>query len=198
MKIAHSAASPYVRKVMACAIARGLNDKIERMKIGTTDPALLAYNPLSKVPTLITDDGASLYDSPVICEYIASLGTGPVLIPAAGSARFAVLRLQALTDGMTDSLVIRRVEGMRPEEDARKAWIEVHRLNIVRGLDWLEQNVPGTALDLGSISVVCMLGFLDFRFAADAWRTGRPNLSAWYDAILREPALARTVPREPT
>ena len=44
MKIAHSAASPYVRKVMACAIARGLNDKIERMKIGTTDPALLAYN----------------------------------------------------------------------------------------------------------------------------------------------------------
>ena len=45
MKIAYSAASPYVRKVMACAIARGLNDKIERMKIGTTDPALLAVQP---------------------------------------------------------------------------------------------------------------------------------------------------------
>ena len=74
MKIAYSAASPYVRKVMACAIARGLNDRIERLKIGTTDPALLAFNPLSKVPTLITDAGMSLYDSPVICQYLDSIG----------------------------------------------------------------------------------------------------------------------------
>ena len=83
MKIAYSAASPYVRKVMACAIARGLNDKIERMKIGTTDPALLAFNPLSKVPTLITDDGMSLYDSPVICEYLDALGAGAAMRPHA-------------------------------------------------------------------------------------------------------------------
>ena len=82
MKIAYSAASPYVRKVMACAIARGLNDKIERWKIGTTDPALLPVNPLSKVPTLITDDGTSLYDSPVICEYLDSIGPAPKLFPA--------------------------------------------------------------------------------------------------------------------
>ena len=70
MKLAYSAASPYVRKVNACAIKRGIDKQIERLKIGTTDPALLQYNALSKVPTLIADDGMSIFDSPVICEYL--------------------------------------------------------------------------------------------------------------------------------
>src|ERR1700730_14174261 len=87
MKLAYSAASPYVLKVNACAIARGIDGKIERWKVGTTDPALLDFNPLSKVPTLITDDGTMLYDSPVICEYIDSIGSAPKLFPPAGAAR---------------------------------------------------------------------------------------------------------------
>jgi glutathione S-transferase len=87
MKLAYSPASPYVRKVNACAIARGIDKQIERWKVGTTDPALLEFNPLSKVPTLITDDGARLYDSPVICEYLDSVGSAPKLFPAAGPAR---------------------------------------------------------------------------------------------------------------
>ena len=86
MKLAYSPASPYVRKVTACAIKRGINDKVERMKIGTTDPELLKYNALSKVPTLITDDGTCIFDSPVICEYLDSIGTAAKLFPAAGNS----------------------------------------------------------------------------------------------------------------
>src|SRR5215813_14063794 len=84
MKLAYSPASPYVRKVMACAIKRGIDKQIERMTISTTDPELLKYNALSKVPTLITDDGAYLFDSPVICEYLDSIGSAPKLFPAPG------------------------------------------------------------------------------------------------------------------
>ena len=40
MKLAFSAASPYVRKVMACAIARGIDGRIEKWTVDTTDPAL--------------------------------------------------------------------------------------------------------------------------------------------------------------
>ena len=61
MKLAYSPASPYVRKVTACAIKRGIDKQIERMKISTTDPELLKYNALSKVPTLIT--GSFLFAS---------------------------------------------------------------------------------------------------------------------------------------
>jgi len=82
MKLAFSPASPYVRKVTACAIKRGLDKQVERVKIGTTDPELLKFNALSKVPTLILDDGTTVFDSPVICEYLDSVGSAPKLFPA--------------------------------------------------------------------------------------------------------------------
>ena len=50
MKLAYSPASPYVRKVTACAIKRGIDKQIERMKISTTDPALLKYNVYPRCP----------------------------------------------------------------------------------------------------------------------------------------------------
>ena len=52
-----------------------------------------------KVPTLILDDGHSLYDSRVICEYIDSLGSAGIF-PAAGPARWTALTRQALGDGL--------------------------------------------------------------------------------------------------
>jgi glutathione S-transferase len=100
MKLAYSPASPYVRKVTACAIKRGIDKQIERMKISTTDPELLKYNALSKVPTLITDDGAYLFDSPVICEYLDSIGSAPKLFPPPGPARWKALTQEALADGI--------------------------------------------------------------------------------------------------
>ena len=39
-------------------------------------------NPLSKIPTLVLDDGTVLYNSPVICEYLDSLHAGRKLVPA--------------------------------------------------------------------------------------------------------------------
>ena len=95
MKLAYSPASPYVRKVNACAIARGIDGQIERWKVATTDPALVAFNPLSKVPTLILDDGTMLYDSPVICEYLDSDGSELIaaIRRATGNLRFKVRHL---------------------------------------------------------------------------------------------------------
>src|ERR1700748_652365 len=99
MKLAFSPASPYVRKVTACAIKRGIDKQIARLQIGTTDPELLKYNALSKVPTLITDDGACLFDSPVICEYLDSIGSAPQLFPAPGPARSQALAHGGLAGG---------------------------------------------------------------------------------------------------
>ena len=127
MKLAYSPASPYVRKVNACAIARGIDKQIERWKVGTTDPALLEFNPLSKVPTLITDDGARLYDSPVICEYLDSVGSAPKLFPAAGPARWKAITQQALGDGILDATQPRRREIALPQDDGRKAYIELQQ-----------------------------------------------------------------------
>lgn len=197
MKIAYSAASPYVRKVMACAIARGLNDKIERWTVGTTDPALLPFNPLSKVPSFVTDDGMMLYDSPVICEYLDSVGSAARLFPDAGPARWNALRQQALGDGIMDASQPRRREIALPQDDGRKAYVDLQRGKVSRAIDTLEKEAAsfGELKTIGEIAVGCALGYLDFRFANEPWRPGHPKLDAWYAKVVMLPPLAETMPK---
>lgn len=198
MKIYYSGTSPYVRKVMVCAILRGLDGRIERHPSNPhASPAdLLADNPLSRVPALVTDDGMSLFDSPVICEYLDSIGEGPALFPAAGPARWRALKLQAMGDGILDAAVPCRGEAAKPKEDARDGLIARYRAAMSRTVDALEADLPGTGLDIGTIAVACALGYLDFRYGSEPWRPGHPKLTAWYAAFDRNPAIAATAPKE--
>jgi glutathione S-transferase len=192
----HSPASPYARKVRTCAIARGLDSRIELVPCNPNDsPAdLLAGNPLSKIPTLVTDDGVALFDSPVICEYLDSLGDALPMFPEHGAARWRALKLQAMGDGIMDASVPRRGELAKPKEAGRDALIARWRAAVERALDALEAEVPHKAVDIGSISVACALGYLDFRFPQEPWRETRPKLAAWFAAFGEEPAVAATVP----
>src|SRR5688572_13786255 len=178
MKLAYSPASPYVRKVTACAIKRGIDKQIERMKISTTDPELLKYNALSKVPTLITDDGAFLFDSPVICEYLDSIGTAPKLFPAPGPARWKALTQEALGDGILDATQPRRREIPLPQDEGRKSYIALQQGKVARALDALEKDAGslGMLTTIGEIAIGCALGYLDFRYANEPWRPGHPKL----------------------
>ncbi|WIM13191.1 glutathione S-transferase N-terminal domain-containing protein [Enhydrobacter sp.] len=196
MKLAYSAASPYVRKVTACAIKRGIDDRIERLKIGTTDPALLQYNPLSKVPTLMTDDGMAIYDSPVICEYLDSVGSAPKLFPAAGPARWRALTQMALGDGILDATQPRRRELTLPQDEGRKSYIELQQGKVKRAVDLLEKEADtlGALATIGEITIGCALGYLDFRYANEPWRPGHPKLEAWYAKVVKLPPLAETMP----
>src|SRR5258708_5101448 len=77
--------APCVRKVLIVAYDFGLPGRITcvRSAVAFTKPhaALMEENPLSKIPTLVLDDGTVLYDSPVICEYLDCLHHGPKLFP---------------------------------------------------------------------------------------------------------------------
>ena len=196
MKLAISHASPYVRKVMACAIARGLDGQIEKWVIPSTDAALVPANPLSKVPTLVLDNGQTLFDSPVICEYLDSLGSAKPLFPAAGPARWAALRQQALGDGILDASQPRRREVALPQDEGRVSYIQLQQGKVVRSLDDLEKDAASfSQLDtIGEITIACALGYLDFRFAHEPWRPGHPKLEAWYASVVNLPALAKTAP----
>ncbi len=201
MKLCYSPTSPYVRKVVVTAAERGLDDRIERIATNAHDPKseLSTINPLGKVPALILDDGTALYDSPVICEYLDSLGEGAGLLPPPGPARWTALRQQALADGIMDAAILRMLETVRRPEPLRWAgWIELQKGKVMRALDSLERhagdlNGPPT---LGQIAVGCALGYLDFRFAADNWRVGRPGLAAWYEGFARRPSMAASAPPE--
>ena len=194
MKLFHSPTSPYVRKVMATAIACGIEGQITLVPTNPHESpaALLDKNPLSLVPCLVTEDGVGLFDSPVICEYLDAIGNG-ALFPA-GAARWRALKLQAVGDGIMDAAVARRGEMGRPAEAARTAMMQRNAATVSRALDALEADSPPDHLDIGTITVACALGYLDLRFAADAWRTGHPKLAAWYETMAARPELTRTAP----
>src|SRR5580698_10052389 len=113
MKLCYSPTSPYVRKCLVAAEELGLRNKLELLPAAAhpvdRDRALVAHNPLGKVPTLITDDGGVLYDSRVICDYLNALGDGR-LVPPQGAARWNVYRDQALADGMMEAAILVRYE----------------------------------------------------------------------------------------
>jgi len=195
MKLHYSAASPFVRKVSAVALHHGL--ELERVDTNphASPPHLLVDNPLSKVPTLVLDNGMMLPDSPLICEYLDSIGTAAKLYPAAGAPRWEALRLAALAEGILTAAVLRRGLSLQPAEEARDAMMERQKAAISRTLDQLEREPLPGALNIGVIGLVCALGYLDFRFGEDDWRARHPGLAAFFAARSENPIFARTVPQ---
>ena len=201
MKLYYSPTSPFVRKVNVFAIETGLDNQLEWV---TTNPwqaedVLTAENPLSKIPTLVTDDEQVIYDSHVICEYLDSLHGKNKLIPEKGNARWHALRLQALADGMLDAGILRFMEKKRVSAQQSADWDAMQKNAIERGLNYLENTVSdwGDKLDIGVISIACALGWLDFRFSDENWRTKRSKLNVWFESFSKRASILKTVPIEP-
>lgn len=207
MKLLHAPTSPFVRKVMVVAHETGLADRIEIVFNAasplTRDPALTSLNPLGKIPALLLDDGTVLYDSAVICEYLADLAGDTAIFPT-GPARWPALTLQAQGDGLLDAAVGLRYENvMRPEALRWPDWTRAQRAKISGALDAIEQSVHTglighTVHHIGLISLGCALGYLDFRYANLQWREGRPAAAEWFAGFDARPAMAATRPRERT
>ncbi len=202
MKIFYSATSPYVRKCLVAAHELGLRERIELVPSAphpvNRDQTVVARNPLGKIPTLITDDGAILYDSRVVCEYLNELGRGQ-LLPVAGPARFLVLVEQSLADGMLDAAVLVRYEtAARPEQLRWRQWIDGQTEKVSSGLAEIERRATGfkERIDIGTISIGCSLGYLDLRMESLGWRGKYPAAAAWFEEFgARDSMLATRPPR---
>jgi glutathione S-transferase len=201
MKLYINKASPFARKARILAHEAGIADRIEEIDIVVspvkTNEVLARENPLIKIPALVTDQGETFYDSPVICEYLDTLHQKRKFFPETGPQRFAAMRRQALTDGILDAAVLCRYEtAVRPEALRWKDWIEGQKRKVFGGLDVLEAEADswGDEFGIGQIGVACVLGYLDFRFADWDWRAGHPKLSAWFERASRRPSVAATMP----
>jgi glutathione S-transferase len=197
MILRSSPPSPFGRKVKIAASLLGLMDQITVEIADTVDPndTLRGQNPLGKIPTLITEDGMTLFDSRVILDYLDHRAGGGRIIPAEGKARFAALREQALADGLMDAALLQIYEIRFRPEDARVAkWTEHQQGKVDRTLAHLEAHLPGLSSPphVGQIAVACALGYLDLRFGG-RWRAGHPRLVAWLeDFAAAVPAFAKT------
>ncbi len=199
MKLHWSPRSPFVRKVMIVAHERGLVDRIAclRTVAAMTKPhaELMQDNPLSKIPTLVLDDGSVLYDSPVICEYLDTLGDAPRLFPVEFKARLLALRRQALGDGFLDLMVLLRNERERAQPSAvHQASAAARRTAVLQSLEREAEALAATPLSIGHVAIGCSLSYLDFRFADEDWRKEHPRLAAWHADFVTRPSVCATEP----
>jgi glutathione S-transferase len=181
----------------------GLTDRVDTVRsvVAVTEPnaAVQRDNPLSKIPTLILDDGTILYDSRVICDYLDTLHGAPKLCPTQGPERWTVLRRQALADGLLDLLLFWRHELQRPAEHRSAAHLAAYSNKVFAALNVLDAEageLGRTAFTVAHIAIGCTLSFADFRHPDLGWRSGRSELAAWHRSFEARPSVVATAIRD--
>jgi glutathione S-transferase len=198
MILRSSPSSPFGRKVRIAIAVLGFDKDVKIEAADTTDAndSVRRQNPLGKIPVLLAEDGNAYYDSRVILDYLDTLAGGGKIVPRDAATRLAALRLQALCDGILDASILTVYESRwrKPETHDAK-WLEHQAGKVTRGLAALEAPPPLDATpNVGQITLACVLGYRDFRFAG-SWRGAHPKLVAWLDDFaVRVPAFAATKP----
>lgn len=200
LKLHWSPKSPYVRKVMICAHELGMVHQLELMRSVAAmlkpNPAIMEHNPLSKIPTLVREDGSTLFDSVVICEYLNHRAGGP-LFPLEEDARWRALRWHALGDGLLDMLILWRNE--REREAPMQPLLDAFKLKTQASLKLLDeeaQSLSNAPFSIAHVTLGCALGYLDYRFATLGWRELAPELAAWFATLRERPSFRVTEPTD--
>lgn len=198
MKLFCSKTSPYARKVRVAIEELGLADQVEEAVVDPFNPPpdLLTANPLSKIPTLVTERGEALPDSALILDYLTHRKSGLATL-ARGAKRWEVLRRAQIANGVIDAAVAIRLEKRRPESIHYIPFLDRQTAIINRALDVLNADAgllalqtPGTC----EITVGVALGYLDFRLPYLEWRREREPLAHWYTVFAQRPSMQKTQP----
>ncbi len=188
MKLLGSNTSPYVRKARLVLLEKSIPHEYVVDPPGEPNSLVLKVNPLGRIPALILDDGFCVFDSAVIAEYVDSLSESQVLIPRNdANARLRVKRWEALADGMMDSAIMVRIEGLRPPEKQDAALLVLHNTAISKALFFASELLgtqtwcEGDAITLADLALVSALLYLDLRQAERDWRGSHKNLLTWFE-----------------
>ncbi|PWK75641.1 glutathione S-transferase family protein [Aminobacter sp. AP02] len=130
--------SPFVRRVGVALRLYGLPFKHEPWSAFGDADKIRAYNPLTRVPTLVLDNGEVLIESHIILDYLDSLApAGKAMFPAAEPARHQALKIASLAMGVGEKAVSLFYE-KRLHTHVSDVWIERCRTQIASVLEVLE------------------------------------------------------------
>lgn len=148
MRIIGSYVSPYVRKVLACLLLKGLDYEIDPITPFFGGEAFDRLSPLRRIPVLIDGD-VTLCDSSVICAYLDEAYPERPLLPADPKDRARARWLEEYADTRLGDLFIWGLfyqKVVRPivwDEKGDQARIDkVLATDLPRELDYLERQLP--------------------------------------------------------
>jgi len=199
MKLVGSYTSPYVRKISIVMLEKGITFEFVNDMPYEAQNKVTQYNPLGKVPALVTDDGEVWFDSPIIVQYLELLDIAPALLPREPLASLKIRQIEALADGIMDAGLVSVREQARPPAQQSETELLRQREKIIRSLDALEKYVAdGTLnaneLNIATIAVACAMSYLNFRRVSPGWCVDRPNLVKLVETLFQRESFARTEP----
>ncbi len=200
MKLIIAKPSPYARKARVALIEKGIAFETIVENPWLPDTTIANANPLGKIPALVLDDGRVIHDSKVIVEYLETLNVPPALIPSLPDLRITHKQIEVIADGISDAIVLIRLEGTRPAAMQSADWVGRQRKKIEAGVAELSRLLgeqewfTAAGFGLGDVTTGCTLGFLDFRFPEFDWRPHAPNLERLFKRLSARPSFAQTLP----
>lgn len=135
--------SPFVRRVAIALNHYGMSFERRALSTFQNFEEMLAINPLAKVPALILTDGAELYDSGAIIEYLDGIATTEKrLTPSEDGLRRDMLRAEAVGMGLAEKNYERVIEFLQRSPGTQDpVWIERLERQIDSASRWLDNQL---------------------------------------------------------
>ena len=136
--------SPFVRRVGIALTLYGLAFEHRPWSTFGDADKIRPYNPLTRVPTLVLDDGEVLIDSTVILDYVDSLvPVGERMHPVAEPARHRALKLTTMGVHTAEKAVALFYEKALHKGTTSDVWVDRCRRQISEALAVLEKDRAG-------------------------------------------------------
>ena len=198
MKVLGHDGSPYVRKVRLVLEEKRIPYEYVKARPSAPGSPVPEYNPLSKIPVLLTDQGKAIYDSTVIVDYLDALVAEPKLIPSELEQRVDVKRWEALGNGIADATVLVSHDYDKVQS---AEWHAKQRLKIDRGLAAMSKELGERefcyrgAFSLADIAAGYALGYIDQVLEDIDWRAAHPNLARLAERLAKRDSFRKTFPQ---
>ncbi len=142
--------SPYVRRVAVSLHALDLPFQFDEVMVFKEPERVRAHNPITRIPTLLLDDGEALVESYAILDAIDEM-VEPArrLTPPSGRDRRHVMKITAMGQAAMDKARWSFYETrFHPEEKVHQPWIDHNDEQALSGLAFLDE-LAGEAGDDG-------------------------------------------------
>jgi glutathione S-transferase len=164
--------SPFVRRVAISMKLLGIPFEHANWSVGRDFDRIRDYNPLGRVPTLVTDDGDRLMESAAILDYLDEYaGPERALLPNSGPDRRRAMNLMAMATGAAEKGLLQVYERVfRPEDKRHQPWVDRCRIQMSGSLAAIDrylgergvaQWLVGKRMTQADITAVCVFTFLD-------------------------------------
>ena len=200
MKLIIATPSPYARKVRVVLREKDI-DCEEIIDIPWNKNTLTKdLNPIGKIPILLQEGIAPIYDSKVIVQYLEYLKQEPLMYPLDPTDNISARLIETTFDGVCDAVVLVFLENSRHENLRSTDWIKRQEKKIYKGIEYMSGDLGNKNYFVGndfSIADVCgisCLEYLDLRFSKFNWRRQYPNLENYWQPIRDRKSFLETKP----